>query len=320
MCVSLSLNLSCKFHRYIENQVSTSTGTKVRATVTFTIRSMTVSVNSSMPGEQVAAVGVLQNHVEILAATDDEFDGVIVEMNEPMDSAVLVQDLQLQFGKKGIWIKVPIELVNLVEAAVKEGFWFHHAEPNYMMLVYWIPDSLNTLPKNATHRVCIGAFVMNEKREVLVVKEKSGIFKKMNLWKFPTGVVDEGEDIREAAVREVKEETGIEAEFKEVLAFWQSQKVFYEKSDLFFICMLQPRSFVIEKQESEIEEAMWMPFEEYGAQEKVKEMDLLKRMYEICEARVDRGYTGFSQQSVSNFTEEGRKSSLFSNSHALRRH
>lgn len=49
----------------------------------------------------------------------------------------------------------------------QEGFWFHHAEPDYMMLVYWIPDSLSTLPKNATHRVGIGAFVMNEKREVL---------------------------------------------------------------------------------------------------------------------------------------------------------
>lgn len=49
----------------------------------------------------------------------------------------------------------------------QEGFCYHHAEPTYLMLVYWIPVSENTLPINATHRVCIGAFVMNEKREVL---------------------------------------------------------------------------------------------------------------------------------------------------------
>lgn len=50
----------------------------------------------------------------------------------------------------------------------QEGFWFHHAEPKYLMLVYWIPESGNTIPANATHRVGIGAFVMNEKREVFL--------------------------------------------------------------------------------------------------------------------------------------------------------
>lgn len=48
----------------------------------------------------------------------------------------------------------------------QEGFWYHHAEPTYIMLVYWIPKSENTIPANATHRVGIGAFVMNDKREV----------------------------------------------------------------------------------------------------------------------------------------------------------
>lgn len=48
----------------------------------------------------------------------------------------------------------------------QEGFWFHHAEPNYLMLVYWIPQSAHTFPANATHRVGIGAVVMNENNEV----------------------------------------------------------------------------------------------------------------------------------------------------------
>lgn len=49
---------------------------------------------------------------------------------------------------------------------MQEGFLFHHAEPNYLMLVYWIPGGANTLPANASHRVGVGAFVMNGKREV----------------------------------------------------------------------------------------------------------------------------------------------------------
>lgn len=64
----------------------------------------------------------------------------------------------------------------------------------------------------------------------------------------------------------------------------------------------------------------WMPFEEYAAQKKVQEMDLLKFMCEICKAKVDRGYPWFSQLPVSNFTEDGQKSYLYLNTQALRRH
>lgn len=49
---------------------------------------------------------------------------------------------------------------------VQQGFWYHHAEPKYLMLVFWIPQGDHTLPANATHRVGVGAFVMNDKREV----------------------------------------------------------------------------------------------------------------------------------------------------------
>ncbi|KAL9669368.1 hypothetical protein QQ045_006913 [Rhodiola kirilowii] len=91
--------------------------------------------------------------------------------------------------------------------------------------------------------------------EVLVVQEKSAVFGGSGVWKFLTVVVDEGEDICDAAVREVKEETGIDAEFVEVLAFRQSHKAFYQKSDLFFVCMLKQLSSNIQKQDTEIEAA-----------------------------------------------------------------
>lgn len=52
------------------------------------------------------------------------------------------------------------------DTSMQEGFWYHHAEPKYLMLVYWIPESPSTIPANATHRVGVGSFVMNEKQEV----------------------------------------------------------------------------------------------------------------------------------------------------------
>lgn len=57
--------------------------------------------------------------------------------------------------------------VNTICIASQEGFWYHHAEPNYLMLVNWLPQGTHTLPENASHRVVIGAFVMNKNREVL---------------------------------------------------------------------------------------------------------------------------------------------------------
>ncbi|XVE96679.1 hypothetical protein REPUB_Repub02eG0243200 [Reevesia pubescens] len=261
-------------------------------------------------------------HAELLPAINDDHGGVIVEMEEHVDSDTFVTMLRAsilqwkQQGKKGVWIKLPIGLVHLVETAVKEGFRYHHAEPSYLMLVFWIPETPNTIPANATHRVGVGAIILNDKREVLVVQEKSGHFRGTGIWKIPTGVVDEGEDIFMAAIREVKEETGIDAEFVEVLGFRQSHKTFFEKSDLFFICMLRPLSFDIQKQELEIEAAQWMPFEEYAAQPFAQKHELFKYINALYLAKVDTGYAGFSPRpTISIFT--GQPSHLYLNNQDL---
>ncbi|KAM1256145.1 hypothetical protein ACFX1Q_030295 [Malus domestica] len=212
-------------------------------------------------------------------------------------------------GKKGVWIKLTIELVNLVETAVKEGFRYHHAEPHYLMLVYWIPEINDTLPANASHRVGVGAIVLNDKKEMLVVQEKSGRFQGAGVWKIPTGVVDEGENIFVAVVREVKEETGIDAEFLEILAFRYQFATLnscafklksckhtrpLEKSDLIFLCMLRPLTFDIQKQELEIKAAKWIPLEEFAAQPVAQKHELFKYIRELCSAKLDREYAGFS--------------------------
>ncbi|XP_042497182.1 nudix hydrolase 2-like [Macadamia integrifolia] len=262
-------------------------------------RYMPLSKSSSSAKERVVSKNGSQP-VKLLHGAEDEFGGVIVDMKEPLDSEVFVATLRDSIskwrkeGKKGVWMKFPIEHVNLVEAAVKEGFWYHHAEENYLMLVYWIPETPNTIPANASHRVGVGACVINDKKEMLVVQENGGNFRATGVWKFPTGVVDEGEDICRAAIREVKEETGIDTEFVEVLAFRQSHQAFFGKSDFFFVCMLRPLSFEIQKQEVEIEAAQWMPIEDYATQPFAQNHELGKFLADICIAKIDKGYAGFS--------------------------
>ncbi|KAL0443278.1 UNVERIFIED_CONTAM: Nudix hydrolase 10 [Sesamum latifolium] len=267
--------------------------------------------------------------VQLLPFYDDEHEGIIVEMKEPMDPddfRVILRYSLSQWKlqeKKGVWIKLPIQLVNLVEIAVKgpehakcsvyltpiglhmEGFLYHHAEPHYLMLVYWIPETLSTIPANATHRLRIGAIIMDDKRELLVVQEKLGRLRGTGIWKIPTGILEEGEDIFSGARREVKEETGIDTEFMTVLAFRQFHKSFFQKSTLLFLCMLRPLSFDIQRQDSEIEAAQWMPITEYAAQPFPPEYSIFKHAADICLAKVDKGYAGFSPLPItSSFNDQ----------------
>ncbi|CAN4103914.1 unnamed protein product [Withania somnifera] len=216
--------------------------------------------------------------VQLLPAVNDDHGGVIVELEEPMDPNVFHNMLRS----------------SLRQWKLQEGFWYHHAEPHYLMLVYWIPKTENTIPENASHRVGIGAIVLNEKRELLVVQESSGRMKGMGIWKIPTGVVEEGEDIFEGAVREVKEETGIDTEFLEVLAFRQMHKSFFGKSDLLFICMMRPLTFNLQKQVLEIEAAQWMSLEEFAAQPFVLKHGIMKYIKDLCLAKAEGRYLGFT--------------------------
>ncbi|KAJ6967575.1 nudix hydrolase 2-like [Populus alba x Populus x berolinensis] len=298
-------------------------GIWVRARIAVVASSMAVLACSKSGMEQVLVENEEVQQVKLLDSVNDDFGGVIVELSEAMDLKVFASMLKASIalwrsqGKRGVWIKVPIQLVNLVEAAVKEGFWFHHAEPKYLMLAFWIPEGSHTLPANASHRVTIGAFVMNKKREVLVVQEKYGIFRGTGIWKLPTGAVDEGEDIRAGAIREVKEETAIDTEFVEVLAFRQSHKSFFGKSDLIFVCMLRPLSFDIQKQESEIEDAQWMPWDDYVAQPFVQTHELSKQIVDICKAKEDETYFGFSPVPIASKLPD-QKSYLYLNDRDLK--
>ncbi|BBH00624.1 nudix hydrolase homolog 2 [Prunus dulcis] len=227
-------------------------------------------------------------------------------------------------GKKGVWIKLPIERVNLVEAAVKvkrcmlgrselqlqKGFWYHHAEPNYLMVMYWIPQSAHTLPANATHRVGIGAFLINHNRESILYSR---------IGTSPDSIEGRvcGSSLLELLMREkISLQLLLEKSKKKQGVCGSSSiqtksQVFFQKSDLFFVCMLRPLSFDIQKQEHEIEAAKWMPFEEYAAQPFVQKYELLRCIHDICKAKMDGKYTGFSPVPSTSYTVQ--KSYLYLN-------
>ncbi|KAB1282171.1 Nucleoside diphosphate-linked moiety X motif 6, partial [Camelus dromedarius] len=81
-----------------------------------------------------------------------------------------------------------------------------------------------------------------------------------NMWKFPGGLSEPGEDIGDTAVREVFEETGIKSEFRSLLSIRQqhTNPGAFGKSDMYFICRLQPYSFTINFCQQECLRCEWM--------------------------------------------------------------
>ena len=61
--------------------------------------------------------------------------------------------------------------------------------------------------------------VLNEKKEILLVRNRK------RGWEFPGGFVETGETIKEAAVRETKEETGIDIAITQFCGL--EQNIFY---------------------------------------------------------------------------------------------
>lgn len=55
------------------------------------------------------------------------------------------------------------------------GFRFHHSEPEYAVLNQWLKGTENKIPPFATHLVGVAGFVLNHKKEVLLVKEGSKV-------------------------------------------------------------------------------------------------------------------------------------------------
>ncbi|MCZ8515169.1 NUDIX domain-containing protein [Paenibacillus filicis] len=66
------------------------------------------------------------------------------------------------------------------------------------------------------HFVSAAAIVLNERNEILLIKGPS------RGWEMPGGVVEEGESLKDAAVRETKEESGIDIEVTKFCGVFQN--------------------------------------------------------------------------------------------------
>jgi ADP-ribose pyrophosphatase len=81
---------------------------------------------------------------------------------------------------------------------------------------------------------CVGVLPFIDDRHVVLVRQYRYVFGENDRWEMPTGGVEAGESLLEAAHRELREEIGYDAsQLKEMSTYYTSKSVMYEIAHLY---------------------------------------------------------------------------------------
>jgi len=206
--------------------------------------------------------------VSRIPSTPNHFHGEVIDADKLTTNP---EEFEAQFpesaqvwganGTRVVWLELDTAHAPLVPVAARLGFVYHHAEPGNLTMALRIQESAY-VPPYATHYIGVGGVVLRDPETLLVVSERfrSG---RPRYYKLPGGAILQGEHLEHAIVREVREETGIEARFVSLACFRHWHGYRYGKSDIYFVCRLDALTFDIQRQTEEIEECFWMPIAEY---------------------------------------------------------
>ncbi|GHF61020.1 ADP-ribose pyrophosphatase YjhB (NUDIX family) [Amycolatopsis bartoniae] len=112
--------------------------------------------------------------------------------------------------------------------------------------------------------VAVSAFTLNERGELLMIRRTDN-----DLYALPGGNLELGETLSEAAVREVREETGIEVEVTELIGAYSNPRhvIAYDDGEVrqeFSICFRATPTGGDLRTSSESKEVYWVPRDAIG--------------------------------------------------------
>jgi ADP-ribose pyrophosphatase YjhB (NUDIX family) len=167
----------------------------------------------------------------------DEKSNYLESFNKILDHSLETWDKE---HIRSITVRIPSYLSHYISFFMDRDFYFHHTNENNLYLCKWLDKhSQDKIPRFAHHHVGVAACIMNKNLEILLIKEKFGPSyanqqTKKRLWKFVTGLIEEGESLVEACHREVKEEVYMDVNYHGCLVISESYPNYQKISDICF--------------------------------------------------------------------------------------
>ncbi len=171
-------------------------------------------------------------------------------------------------GHQRVWLRLTADQAELIPIALQHGFTFHRVQTGDLFLLRPLQADALPPPHQASHHVGTGGLVLNDEGEMLVIAERNGGHS--GSYKIPGGYVEPQEHIGNAIVREIGEETGIEAQFESIALVRHIHNALYGNSNLYFICRLRALTTAITIDPEEIAECRWMSIESFMQHERTQ--------------------------------------------------
>ena len=127
-----------------------------------------------------------------------------------------------------------------------------------------VMDKEEAHDKNLLHNE-LGIFIINDKKEILLEKRSANKRFNPNKWGLCAGHVDAYETLEEAALREIKEEVGLDVSIEELIPYGEKEVTIKDSNShityFYYVkCNKKEDEFII--QEEELSEVKWFNIDE----------------------------------------------------------
>ena len=127
-----------------------------------------------------------------------------------------------------------------------------------------VMDKEEAHDKNLLHNE-LGIFIINDKKEILLQKRSANKRFNPNKWGLCAGHVDAYETLEEAALREIKEEMGLDVSIEELIPYGEKEVTIKDSNShityFYYVkCNKKEDEFII--QEEELSEVKWFNIDE----------------------------------------------------------
>ena len=127
-----------------------------------------------------------------------------------------------------------------------------------------VMDKEEAHDKNLLHNE-VGIFIINDKKEILLEKRSANKRFNTNKWGLCAGHVDAYETLEEAALREIKEEVGLDVSIEELIPYGEKEVTIKDSNShityFYYVkCNKKEDEFII--QEEELSKVKWFNIDE----------------------------------------------------------